>query len=178
MSRSTGCYKKPLSNILSVGGLEVGIAGLGEIMDRVLEHTGASDAELKRMLLAELKTRNYVPAASEGEYFAALWTEFKRLRLLRMEDVEQNYHGIPREEIPWYPRVDERKCSGCSSCVEFCTQGVFTFDGKSHVSKPYSCMVGKSSCRSFCPEKAISFPTQAELKAILKGLREKHGIKA
>lgn len=172
-----GCYKKPLSNILKVGGLEVGIAGLNDIMERALEQTAATDGELKRILLAKLKAHNYVPPTSEDEYLSALWTEFKRLRLLRMEDVEQNYHGIPREEIHWYPNVDEKKCSGCSSCVEFCTQGVFTFDGKSHVAKPFSCLVGKSSCRSFCPERAISFPTLAELKGILKRLKEKHSIK-
>jgi len=177
LGQSTGCYKKPLSNILNIGGLEVGIAGLNDIMERTLEHSNATDSELKKILLAQLRSHNYVPAASEGEYLSALWTEFKRLRLLRMEDVEQNYHGIPREEIHWYPNVDEKKCSGCSSCVEFCTQGVFTFDGKSHVAKPFSRLVGKSSCRSFCPERAISFPTLAELKGILKRLKEKHSIK-
>jgi len=36
---------------------------------------------------------------------------------------------------------------------------VFHFaEGKSHVVRPYNCIVGRSSCRSFCPEKAISFP--------------------
>ncbi|MBN1677638.1 MAG: ferredoxin family protein [Candidatus Thermoplasmatota archaeon] len=88
-----------------------------------------------------------------------------------------SYQGIPREEIPWYPVINPEKCTGCSSCADFCSQGVFKFDGKiSHVVKPYACVVGKSSCRSFCPEKAISFPTIAELRARLKKLKEKHGL--
>jgi hypothetical protein len=54
---------------------------------------------------------------------------------------------------------------------------VFKFDGKiSHVAKPYACVVGKSSFRSFCPEKAISFPTNAELRVMLRDLKEKHGL--
>jgi hypothetical protein len=37
--------------------------------------------------------------------------------------------------------------------------------------------VGNSNCRSFCPEKAITFPTMADLKETLKSLREMHKIK-
>ena len=106
-----------------------------------------------------------------------LWAKFKKARVQRREQLAMSYKGIPREFIPWYPKVDEKRCSGCSSCVEFCTQGVFSFDGKSHVIKPYSCIVGNSSCRSFCPEKAISFPTTAELKENIAKLKEEHGIK-
>ena len=161
---------------MKVGGLEVGISGLSEIFEKGLEHMDESDEEIKIVLLTELKARNYVPSSVEKEYMAALWSEYKRARVQRREDVEQSYKGIPRDEIPWFPKVDSKKCSGCSSCVEFCSQGVFTFDGRSRVTKPYNCVVGKSSCRAFCPERAITFPTQAELKVTLQELNEKYGI--
>lgn len=169
------CYKKPPSNTLIVGGIEVGISGIADIMERALEHLDDDDGEIKRVLLMELKARNYVPGGSEDEYVKALWSEYKKLRVQRREQLEMSFQGIPREEIKWYPTIDPDKCTGCSSCADFCSQGVFKFDGKmSHVVKPYACVVGKSSCRSFCPEKAISFPTSAELKVTLRKLKEKH----
>jgi len=173
-----GCYRKPPASSMKVGGLDVGISGLAEIFEKGLEHMDDSDGSIKDLLLAELKARNYVPSSVEKEYLAALWTEYKKARIQRREDVAQSYKGIPRDAIPWFPKVDPKKCTGCSSCVEFCSQGVFTFDGKSHVTKPYNCVVGKSSCRAFCPEKAIAFPTYSELKALLKALNEKYGLTA
>jgi NAD-dependent dihydropyrimidine dehydrogenase PreA subunit len=110
-------------------------------------------------------------------YLKALWKEYREQSVRRREDVEETYHGIPRDEISWYPRVDETRCEGCSSCVEFCSQGVFAFhDGKSKVVKPYNCIVGKSSCRAFCPDKAISFPTRTQLTSTLTELRTKRGL--
>lgn len=163
---------------LKVGGLEVGMSGLNEIMEKALGAMDAPDDDVKMILLSEMKARNYVPVLAQEEYLRSLWTEFKKLRVQRREQLEMSYKGIPREHIPWFPRVDEKRCSGCSSCVEFCTQSVFSFDGKSHVIKPYNCIVGNSSCRSFCPEKAITFPTTAELRETISKLREKHGMKS
>ena len=160
-----------------VGGLEVGIAGLGQIIDDTLEHIDDTDEVQRRVLLARLKTHNYVPSSSEGEYMKALWVEYKKFRVQRREQLECTHRGIPRESIPWYPRVDPKKCSGCTSCVEYCSQGVFAFDGVSKVIKPYNCVVGKSSCRSFCPEKAIIFPTHSELKEELAKLRERYPLR-
>ncbi len=163
---------------LKVGGLEVGISGLGEIIERALVNVDAPDSEAREVLLREMKARNYVPSSAQEEYMRSLWAEFKKAKAHRKEQLEMSFKGIPREEIPWFPKVDEKRCSGCSSCVEFCTQSVFSFDGKSHVIKPYNCIVGNSSCRSFCPEKAISFPTTTELKENLGRLKAKHGLKS
>ena len=172
------CYRRPPSNILRVGGEDLGISGLDVIIEKGLEHIEATDDEQKQVLLLELKARNYVPSSVEEEYMAAVWVDYKKARIIRRDQLEASYKGIPREEILWYPKVDPKKCSGCSSCVEFCVQGVFTFDGRSHVTKPYNCVVGNTSCRAFCPEKAITFPTQAELKESLRALREKFGVKS
>ena len=162
-----------------MGGQEVGISGLPEIIEKGLEQIDFSDDKQKEVLLAELKARNYVPSSVQGEYLRAVWNEYKKFRQHRREEREESYMGVPREEIQWFPKVDPGKCSGCSSCVEFCAQGVFFFaESKSHVVRPFNCIVGRSSCRSFCPEQAISFPPHAELKESLKSLREKYRPKA
>lgn len=175
LSDATNCYRKAVLTSPKVGGEEVGISGLGEIIEKGLAAMDSPDREIKRVLLVELKAKNYVPRSAQEEYMRPLWAEFKKARVQRKEQLEMSYKGIPREAIPWFPKVDDKRCSGCSSCVEFCTQGVFGFDGKSHVIKPYSCLVGNSSCRAFCPEKAISFPSTAELKENLARLRERYG---
>ena len=178
MSEGAGCYRRPPGSSLKVGGLDVGIAGLPEIIEKGLERLDGPDQDQKSILLGELKARNYVPSSVQEEYMVALWAEFKKHRAVRKDKMEDSFKGIPREEIPWFPTVDNSKCSGCSSCVEFCAQGVFFFvEGKSHVVRPRECIVGNSNCRSFCPEKAISFPTIAELKETLKSLRETHKVK-
>ena len=178
LTDTANCYRKAQLSSLKVGGLEVGVSGLAEIVERGLLVMDSPDDEVREVLLKEMRARNYVPASAQEEYMRALWTEFKKARQTRKEQLEMSYKGIPREEIPWYPKVDEKKCSGCSSCVEFCTQSVFSFDGRSHVIKPFNCIVGNSSCRSFCPEKAITFPTTAELRETLGKLKEKHALKA
>ena len=151
---------------------------MAEIMEKVLENLDATEEETDALLIAELKTHNYVPASEEGAYLKALKKEFKGLTARRREEIEEVYRGIPREEIPWYPRVDKSRCEGCTSCVEFCSQNVFEFfDGKSQVARPYNCIVGKASCRAFCPDNAISFPTRAELKETLATLKTKHSPK-
>ena len=76
-----------------------------------------------------------------------------------MADKSQTWHGIPREEIPWYPAVDPNKCIGCELCYVTCGRNVFEMrDRKSVVAHPFQCMVGCSTCAIVCPVEAISFP--------------------
>ncbi|HIH01286.1 TPA: ferredoxin family protein [Thermoplasmata archaeon] len=175
MTWLSDCYKKPPPNYLEIDGEPIGISGMAEVMEKALDNLDAPEQEIDNILLAELKARNYVPPSEEGSYLKALKKEFIQLSARRREEVEDVYQGIPREKIPWYPKVDGARCEGCSSCVEFCSQSVFEFfDGKSHVVRPYNCIVGKASCRAFCPDNAISFPTRAELKDTLAELKDKH----
>ena len=159
-----------------VGGQEVGVADFDEIMGKGLENLKATDEEQRRILLAELKTRNYVPAATEKQYLDAIWVEFKKLRAKKLGQIEEQYHGIPREEIHWFPTIDTEKCSGCGLCAKFCQRGVYTFDEKPHVTNPYRCVVSCTGCKSQCEEDAILFPTLVELRDSMKALRKKHGI--
>lgn len=174
MTWLSDCYSKPPPASLEVGGTEVGIAGLDEIMEAALQRMDLPDDEVKEVLMDELGARNYVPSSVREEYKRVLWSEYKKLRTRRRDETEESFNGIPREDVPWFPRVDRSKCEGCSSCVEFCSQKVFEFfDGKSQVVRPYNCLVGKSSCKAFCPDNAISFPTKVDLTSALKELRAK-----
>jgi len=43
---------------------------------------------------------------------------------------EENWHGIPRNKIPWYPSIDYDKCISCGKCVEYCKLGAYEFAEK------------------------------------------------
>lgn len=86
----------------------------------------------------------------------------------------KSWAGIPRDKIPWYPRIDYDKCTGCLSCVNFCKNNVYGIEeNKPIVINPFNCVVGCKACSNLCPNDAISFPSREELKDILKKLREK-----
>lgn len=172
MTWLSDCYSKPPPRSLKVGSEVIGIAGISEIVGVALENFDAPDEDVKQVLLTELKKRNYVPSSEEKAYLKSLWKEFEKVREVHRESVEETHQGIPRNEIPWFPKIDVSRCEGCSSCVEFCSQNVFAFfEGKSQVVRPQNCIVGKSSCRDFCPDNAISFPTRSQLKETLSELK-------
>jgi len=37
-----------------------------------------------------------------------------------MSKISKTWHGILREEIPWYPTVNEEKCIDCGLCFVTC----------------------------------------------------------
>ncbi len=75
------------------------------------------------------------------------------------EKKPQLWHGIPRQEIPWYPTVDAETCIGCTLCYVSCGRGVYEMqDNKSVVANAMNCMVGCGTCGTVCPVEAISFP--------------------
>jgi len=72
---------------------------------------------------------------------------------------DKTWHGIPREDIPWYPTVDGDACIGCSLCFASCMRGVYDMQDNTAVPvNPMDCMVGCSTCATVCPVQAISFP--------------------
>jgi NAD-dependent dihydropyrimidine dehydrogenase PreA subunit len=81
------------------------------------------------------------------------------------------WKGIPREEIDWHPTIDEKKCTGCGMCITSCGRDVFDYDdskNKSIVANPLHCMVGCTSCRTWCVFDAISFPDSQYVKDLIK----------
>ena len=72
---------------------------------------------------------------------------------------DKTWHGIPREEVPWYPTVDADTCIGCTLCYATCGRLVYEMqDNKAVAARPLDCMVGCSTCGTVCPVEAISFP--------------------
>ncbi len=71
------------------------------------------------------------------------------------------WFGVPRKEIPWYPKIDPAVCIGCGLCAVICGRGVYSYDlvdKKPVVVKPYNCLVGCQTCANLCPVGAIEFP--------------------
>ncbi|GAB4342559.1 MAG: hypothetical protein Kow0037_30050 [Calditrichia bacterium] len=84
---------------------------------------------------------------------------------------KQNWHGIPRKEIPWFPTIQAEHCIGCELCYVSCGREVFDFDTKTKkaiVARPYNCMVGCSTCATTCPSQAITFPGRDLIQRIEK----------
>lgn len=86
-----------------------------------------------------------------------------------MSKISKTWHGIPREEIPWYPTVNEEKCIGCGLCFVTCGRDVYEIAGKkAKVVNPYNCLVGCTTCETVCPVGAISFPPKEMIQKIEK----------
>ena len=94
---------------------------------------------------------------------------------------KDEWHGIPREEIPWYPTIDYEKCIGCGKCVEYCTLGAFEFadeNGKKRpiVKNPNNCVVLCTGCDSICPVGAIKHQSKKETNETIRNLRRTHDL--
>ena len=58
----------------------------------------------------------------------------------------------------WFPIIDEEKCIGCMTCVNFCPHGVFEeVDGKPKVANPDRCVEFCRGCQKICDVRAIAF---------------------
>ena len=81
----------------------------------------------------------------------------------------EKWFGIPREEIDWFPKIDEEKCINCMACFEKCSHGVYSKENeKPKVVNPKNCVVGCTGCDEICPQKAISHPSKEYLEELVK----------
>lgn len=89
---------------------------------------------------------------------------------------EEDYEGIPRNKIPWDPKIDYDKCITCGKCVEFCHMNTFKIekkDGKKKtVVNPNQCVVFCRGCEDICPVEAISHPSEEETQRVIDKLHE------
>jgi NAD-dependent dihydropyrimidine dehydrogenase PreA subunit len=90
---------------------------------------------------------------------------------------EETYEGIPRNKIPWHPKIDYDKCINCGKCIEYCTLGVYELEKKGKkrpvVKNPTFCVVLCTGCEEICPCDAIRFPSKEETEKIIKKLRKR-----
>lgn len=83
----------------------------------------------------------------------------------------EKWHGISREEIKWFPAVEDDLCIGCGLCVLGCGPHVYDFDyerRKTVVTNLYKCKVGCVTCANTCPTYAIAFPPLSYLHKLYK----------
>jgi NAD-dependent dihydropyrimidine dehydrogenase PreA subunit len=94
-----------------------------------------------------------------------------------MSMAEESYEGIPREKIPWNPKIDYEKCVTCGKCVDFCHVGAFKFEEKDGqkrtVVNPDRCIVFCRGCEDVCPAGAITHPAEEENQKIIDELKTK-----
>ena len=89
--------------------------------------------------------------------------------------IEDDFLGISRKEIPWFPSINYEKCDSCKTCVEFCKLGTYTYNDEEdriYVSNPYNCVVSCNGCESECPKSAISFPSTE----VIDKVRKNYGV--
>jgi len=93
------------------------------------------------------------------------------------EMAEETYEGVPREKIPWNPKIDYEKCVSCGKCVDFCHAGAFRIrekDGqKRAVVNPNKCIVFCRGCEDVCPVGAITHPSEEETKKVIDEVKSK-----
>jgi NAD-dependent dihydropyrimidine dehydrogenase PreA subunit len=76
--------------------------------------------------------------------------------------------GYPREKVDWFPTIDPEKCVKCGMCMN-CGQKVYEWtENGSRVARPYSCVVGCTTCETLCLGDCIAFPDKNGLRALYK----------
>jgi len=82
--------------------------------------------------------------------------------VMKMAGKFDEWFGVPRKEIKWYPTIDPAACVGCGLCFVTCGRNVYSYDLNSKkpiVANPYNCLVGCTTCANICPVGAINFPS-------------------
>ena len=90
---------------------------------------------------------------------------------------EEKFEGVPRNKIPWAPKIDYEKCITCGKCIDYCHVGAFDFEeneGKKRtvVKNPNSCIVFCRGCEDICPAGAITHPSEEETQKIIEKLQK------
>lgn len=154
---------------ITVSGFPVGLNGLDEVLDSLFRQGYAADAVTPQELVRLVSEHNYIPASAEAEFGQVLVGEYQKhcelTRAGKQRATREPWQGYPREQVPWYPTVDEENCDGCDRCLEFCAHGVYAKreDGKVYVTEPFDCLVGCDACARLCHRKAITFPPRKTL---------------
>jgi NAD-dependent dihydropyrimidine dehydrogenase PreA subunit len=156
-----------------IGRFPTGLRGLDEIFESLCLAGTAPTDELGAELVARAREHNYIPVSSEAEFGAALVREYRKFHEQRQagqtQKAEQTtWRGIRREQVPWFPMLDESLCDGCDKCLEFCSSGVYAKreSGVVYTVQPLNCVVGCDACARLCPHKAITFPPRDMLRTM------------
>jgi len=88
------------------------------------------------------------------------------------------WHGIPRDQLCWWPVTITCKCDGCGLCVTSCPVEALAFDhslGIPFVNHVHRCIVGCTTCATVCPKEAIILPGRDAIQQVIaeRGLAER-----
>ncbi len=165
------------SKLISIEGKLIGIAGIDTIFAQLFEAGKKPGKEVQKHLIEKLKEHNYIPKLKEQSYGRAFLSAYEKFCARKNRGVEEEtkklgtWQGVPREEVPWFPTIMEELCDACRICLNFCSFGVFGYDGKTNkvkVANPYYCEVGCNICAAKCKPKAILFPPLRILESFRK----------
>lgn len=163
---------------IMVGGFPAGLNGLDEIFESLCGMNQEAADQLAPELVRQARRHNYIPAAAEEDFAAALLREYRSYcEQQKSSQVAapqlDTWRGVSRNQIPWFPMVDETLCDGCDKCLEFCANRVYTRrdSGTVSVAQPMNCVVGCDACARLCPHGAISFPPRAILDTLTRRCR-------
>lgn len=90
---------------------------------------------------------------------------------MKYTKMKAGWHGVPRQEINWFPAIATDRCTGCGLCVTSCFRGVLAFDYETDqavVVTPRMCVVGCTTCACLCPEDAVSLPARRYLQQLIQ----------
>jgi len=161
---------------IEVGRFPTGLAGLDEIFGSLYEAHRSPDDGLGSELVYYARQHNYIPDAAAAQFAAALLREYRSYCDQRNSGqapkTREPWQGIPREQVPWFPALDETLCDGCDKCQKFCGNSVYAKreTGIVYVVEPFNCVVGCDACARLCPHRAITFPPRSTL-ALLRSPR-------
>ena len=157
-----------------VEGQPVGLRGLDDVFEALrLQGRQPQEPGLGMEIVQRLSKENYIPPSAHQSFALALTHEYATY-LNRADGMTstgkrgyETWRGYPREQIPWYPTIDEDLCNGCGLCLKLCTLGALqpTQNGKVRVADPFACVVGCTSCANVCRPGAIIFPSRSILDA-------------
>jgi NAD-dependent dihydropyrimidine dehydrogenase PreA subunit len=156
-----------------VGRFPVGLTGLEEIFQSLYDLHREPEDRLGPELVQHAQGHNYIPTSAEADYAAALLREYRLFWEQQQSGTPRKremWQGIPREQVPWFPVLDESLCDGCDKCMRFCGNGVYAKrdSGTVYVARPMNCVVGCDACARLCRYRAITFPPRSML-ATLRG---------
>lgn len=160
---------------IMVGRFPTGLTGLDEIFASLYQMGYTPTDDLGTELIRLARQHNYIPASAEVDFAAALLREYRGYYEQKRSGREakpkyETWQGIPREQVPWFPVLDETLCDGCDKCLEFCAEGVYAKrdSGTVYVAQPMKCTVGCDACARLCPHRAITFPPRTILSMLTR----------
>jgi len=153
-----------------VGRFPTGMTGLDELFEDLFQQGRGLAESLGLELLTRAKEHNYIPRSAEEDFAATLLHEYGKYWKQRQAGQKpgagrKTWRGIPREQVLWFPMLDQVLCDGCDKCLDFYGNGVYAKrdSGTVHVAQPFDCVVGCDACARLCRHGAITFPPKSML---------------